>query len=234
MAADQPVITPDVAHEGVTWSGGVLDDADAEDATFVDCAFTGLTVAGGRWERSAWRSCELAGVRFAGCGSPGPAGSTSASRMRPVGIGAARRAPAQGAVQRWGAGRRQPARGDARGRHVRGLPAAEVDLGGARLTGWRSWLPDRTPRPHQATLARVDLRRPSDVARGLDRSAARSEVGQVLDLAPRWLCSWGSTYAPVETPFPCPPGRSERGLPRRPAVHRSGPRSRRGHPCGAV
>ena len=66
MAADHPPLVPDVAHEGATWSGGVLDDVDAEDATFVDCAFTGVVVAGGRWERSAWRSCELAGVRFAG------------------------------------------------------------------------------------------------------------------------------------------------------------------------
>jgi uncharacterized protein YjbI with pentapeptide repeats len=195
MPADQPVITPDVAHEGVTWSGGVLDDVDAEDATFVDCAFTGLTVAGGRWERSAWRSSELAGVRFAGvrlarsrwldvrlqgCALSGS--ELIGAHLRKVRFSGG----VLDVVNLRGATLEDVAFEDCRLR--------EVDLGGARLTGvtfpgCRIERLDLT----KATLARVDLRRTElDVARGLDRlGGAILDVGQVLDLAPALAAQLG-------------------------------------------
>jgi uncharacterized protein YjbI with pentapeptide repeats len=195
VAADQPLISPDVAHEGVTWSGGVLDEVDAEDAAFVDCAFTGLTVAGGRWERSAWRSCELAGVRFAGvrlarsrwldvrldgCALSGS--ELLGAQLRKVRFSGG----VLDVVNLRGASLEDVTFEDCRLR--------EVDLGGARLTGvtfpgCRIERLDLT----KATLARVDLRRAElDVARGLDRlGGAILEVGQVLDLAPALAAQLG-------------------------------------------
>ena len=61
-----PTVAPDETFEGVTWSEGVLEGVDAEDATFLDCTFDGLTISAGSWERTSWRGGALTGVRVLG------------------------------------------------------------------------------------------------------------------------------------------------------------------------
>jgi uncharacterized protein YjbI with pentapeptide repeats len=183
-----PALKPDSTYEGAVWAGGVLDEVDAEDSTFIDCTITGLTVAGGGWERTSWRGGALSGVRVVG-------GRFARSRWRDVRFEASGLAGCElyGAYLR--GARFSGGMLDAvnlRGASLEDVTfedcvLRDVDFGGAKLTrvslaGCRIERLDLS----KATLAQVDLRGAEiGIARGLDRlGGAILDVGQVLELAP--------------------------------------------------
>jgi uncharacterized protein YjbI with pentapeptide repeats len=183
-----PPVLPGSTYEGAVWGGGVLEDVDAEDSTFLDCTLDGLTVTGGGWERTSWRGGALTGVRVVG-------GRFARSRWRDVRV----ERSAFSGCELYGAHLQgvRFAAGMLDAVNLRGAVVEDVsfedcvlrdvDLGGARLTrvnlaGCRIERLDLT----KATLAEVDLRGSAlGIARGLDRlGGAVLDIGQVLELAP--------------------------------------------------
>ena len=186
--AAHPPVEAEGLHEGLAWSGGILEDADAEGGRFVDCGLSSLVLAGGSFKRTSWRGGRWSAVRLLGVG-------LARSQWLDVDL----QGCALSGAELFGAQLR-------RVRFTGGLldtvnlrgavltdvvfedcALRDVDLGGARLTRVR--LPGcRTERLDltKAVLMDVDLRRAEiGIARGFDRlGGAVVDTGQLLDLAP--------------------------------------------------